>query len=247
MKKPAATGAECAPAAAMIRNTWNRRAGETDSTRSHLPSRPWYRFAIDLLGRRLPGLTDGGRVLDVGCGTGEFLVLLRELEFEAEGVEGNREQAKQVRSLGFPVQTTDLEDGLPYPERVFSLVTCLELIEHIALAEPLLEDIYRVLQPGGHLLLTTPNFSFLNNRLHYLRGKGPLNEGIHLRYFHRNRLLSLLGKAGFEVVAKNSFGPIPLWSSLAIRILRRECPLWCVPGWLEGLLAYDFVYLAVKR
>jgi SAM-dependent methyltransferase len=247
MKKPAATAAEWAPAAAMIRNNWNQRAGETGSTRLHLPSRPWYRFAIDLLRRRLPGATDGGRVLDVGCGTGEFLVLLRELGFEAEGVEGNREQSQQVRSLGFPVQTADMEEGLPYPDRVFPLVTCLELIEHIALAEALLEEIHRVLKPGGHLLLTTPNFSFLNNRFHYLCGKGPLNEGIHLRYFHRDRLLSLLGKAGFEVVAKNSYGPIPLWSSLAIRILHRECPLWRVLGWLEGLLAYDFIYLAVKR
>jgi SAM-dependent methyltransferase len=230
----------------MIRNNWNRRAGEMGSSRLHLPSRPWYRFAFHLLRRRLPVSTDGGRVLDVGCGMGEFLVLLRELGFEAEGVEGNQEQSEQVRSLGFSVHTVDLEEGLPYPERVFVLVSCLELIEHIALAEPLLEDIHRVLKPGGHLLLTTPNFSFLNNRFHYLFGRGPLNEGIHLRYFHRNRLLSLLDKAGFEVVAKNSFGPVPLRSSLAIR-LGRECPLWRVPGWLEGLLAYDFIYLGVKR
>jgi SAM-dependent methyltransferase len=247
MKKPEAMAAEWAPAAAMIRNTWNRRAGETGLTRLHLPSRPWYRFAVDLLGRRLSGVTDGGKALDVGCGMGEFLVLLRGLGFQAEGVEGNPEQSERVRSLGFSVQTADLEEGLPYPERAFTLVTCLELIEHIGRAEALLEEVHRVLAPGGHLLLTTPNFSYLHNRLHYLCGKGPLNEGIHLRYFTRRRLGSLLAKGGFEVVAKNSYGPLPLWASLTMRILRGKCPLWTVPGWLEGLLAYDFVYLAVKR
>jgi len=233
--------------AVLIRNNWNRRAGERGSARAYLPSRPWYGFAIDLLSRRLPGGTDRGRALDVGCGMGEFLLLLRELGFEAEGVEGNRKEWEQARSLGFSIRMADLEEGLPFPERAFTLITCLEVIEHIARAEALLEEIHRVLKPGGHLLLTAPNFSFLNNRLHYLGGSGPLNEGIHLRHFNRNRLLFLLGESGFQVVGKNSYGPIPLWSSLAIRILRRECPLWHVPGWLDSLLAYDFIYLAVKR
>jgi 2-polyprenyl-3-methyl-5-hydroxy-6-metoxy-1,4-benzoquinol methylase len=232
---------------ALIRNNWNQGAEQKGTPRVYLTSRPWYRYAQELLCRYLPSVESRGAVLDVGCGMGEFLVMLRELGFDAEGLEGNKDQAERVSSLGFAVKIANLEEKLPYPGETFSLVTCLEVIEHIALAEVLLEEIWRVLKPGGHLVLTTPNFGYLHNRVHYFLGQEPNNEGIHLRFFTRRRLRILLEEAGFQIVGTNSYGPVLLWSTIAARFLKRRFPLWSVGRRWENWLAYDFVYLAVKR
>jgi 2-polyprenyl-6-hydroxyphenyl methylase/3-demethylubiquinone-9 3-methyltransferase len=199
-----------------------------------------------LLAHAGPSLGNG-RALDVGCGVGEFTLILKGLGYAVEAVDGNEEQMKTVCSLGFRGETANLENGLPYTDRSFSLVTCLEVIEHVSLAEQLLEHIQRVLRPGGYLLLSTPNFAFLNNRLHYILGAQPLNEGVHLRFFTKRALESLLNRAAFEIVARNSYGVIPLLSTLTTRFLGRDPLLWRVPAAMETLLAYDFIYLSKKR
>jgi 2-polyprenyl-3-methyl-5-hydroxy-6-metoxy-1,4-benzoquinol methylase len=210
-------------------------------------SRPWYRYAKKLICEQLLPVNNGWTALDVGCGVGEFMLILRDMGFAVEGIDGSEEQMEIVHSMGLLGRLADLEEGLPYLDDSFSLVTCLELIEHVAEAEVLLKEMYRVLHVGGHLILSTPNFSFLNNRLHYFLGSGPCNEGIHLRFFTKNALESILEKAGFSIVGTNSYGVIPLISTLRTRLLRQEPALWKVPASLESLFAYVFIYLAKKR
>ena len=174
------------------------------------------------------------------------MLMLREMGFTVEGVDGSQEQMDIVYSMGFEGKVADLEDGLPYPRESFLLVTCLELIEHIARVEELLKEIHRVLRPGGYLLLSTPNFSFLNNRLHYLFGSPPCNEGVHLRFLTKQGLESLLDRTHFRTVQRNSYGVIPLLSTVTMRLFKGEPVLWRTPAALESLLAYDLIYLAER-
>jgi 2-polyprenyl-3-methyl-5-hydroxy-6-metoxy-1,4-benzoquinol methylase len=230
----------------MVETVWNNRIKKTGSVRSRNPLRPWYHYAKELLSDSVIRSDSRPKVLDVGCGVGEFMLMLREMGFAVEGIDGSREQMDIVYSMGFEGEVADLEDGLPYPNESFGLVSGLELIEHIARAEDLLKEIHRVLCPGGYLLLTTPNFSFLNNRLHYLFGAPPCNEGVHLRFFTKRGLESLLNQAAFRIVQRNSYGVIPLLSTFTMRLFSGGPVLWRVPAVLESLLAYDFIYLAQK-
>ena len=227
----------------MIKNVWNQRVAQTGSVRTSNALRPWYRYAKELLFDTVIPSNGDRSVLDVGCGVGEFMFMLRELGFAVEGVDGSQEQMDIVYSMGFGGKVSDLEDGLPYPNESFLIVTCLELIEHVARVEELLREIHRVLRPGGYLLLSTPNFSFLNNRLHYLFGAPPCNEGVHLQYFTKQGLESLLNRTDFRTVQRNSYGVIPLLSTLTTRLFKRGPVLWRVPAVLESLFAYDFIYL----
>jgi 2-polyprenyl-3-methyl-5-hydroxy-6-metoxy-1,4-benzoquinol methylase len=231
----------------MIQNPWNRRSVISGALRRADLKRPWYRYALELLRANADLFLRHGAVLDVGCGVGEFMALLREEGFEVEGIDGNEEQVRAVKSLGLRARLGDLERPLPYSSGSFSLVSCLELIEHIALAEILLTEIHRILCPGGCILLSTPNFAFINARLHYLLGSGPLNEGIHLRFFTKPHLESLLAGAGFGQIRRNSYGVIPILSTFTMRALGKEPVLWHVPVVLENLLAYDFIVLAKKE
>jgi 2-polyprenyl-3-methyl-5-hydroxy-6-metoxy-1,4-benzoquinol methylase len=225
------------------REIWNQQPENAGNLRRPNYDRAWYRYACELLAL-LPAPDRTGRALDVGCGVGEFMLKLRDAGLAVEGVDGNEAQLLRVRARGLPARVAELEQGLPFEDGRFSVVSCLEVIEHLGRAELALFEMHRVLRPGGHLLLSTPNFSSLNNRLRYLWGAGPDNEGVHLRFFTRQRLEECLLDAGFRMLARRSYGVVPALSRLSARMRNGAPLLWPVPTPLESLMAYDFVYLA---
>lgn len=229
----------------MSQNVWNLRQAANGNVRTQNYARPWYRYGLELLQGLEPA--PGRRVLDVGCGVGEFLELMGRADARVVGIDGNVAQMASVSKRNLRGAVSDLENALPFADATFALVTCLEVIEHIATAERLLAEIARVLKPQGYLLLTTPNFAFLNNRLYYLRGLPPVNEGTHLRFFTRAHLEACLAGAGLQIVARNCYGVLPGVSTITTRLLQKPEVLWRVPPSLESILAYDLIYLARKQ
>jgi O-antigen chain-terminating methyltransferase len=99
-------------------------------------------------------------VLDLGCGRGEWLELLKENNIEARGVEDNSILAAEVRRKGFDV----INGGaVEYMQRVsaesLQAITAFHLLEHLDFHEitQLLEQVKRALKPGGLLIVETPN------------------------------------------------------------------------------------------
>jgi methionine biosynthesis protein MetW len=229
----------------MVDNTWNDRAAQ-GRARPKDPFRPWYHYGLQLLMKHTPD-ADQKLVLDVGCGVGEFLEMLQARHFAVAGVDGNADQIEQVKKNGIRAEVADLEKALPFEDESFDVVVCLEVIEHVARAEFLLQEFRRILKHDGLLLLTTPNFAFIKWRIGYLFGAGPTKEGIHMRHFTRKLLTERLARAGFTIVDRNSFGPVPILNSIAGRVFRHPLVVWGVGNRLETLLAFDFVYLARKQ
>jgi O-antigen chain-terminating methyltransferase len=99
-------------------------------------------------------------ILDLGCGRGEWLELLREKGLKARGVELNHVLAEQARSVGLEVSE---ESALLYlrglPDRSLSAVTGFHFIEHLSfeILIELLDEIARALRPGGLVIFETPN------------------------------------------------------------------------------------------
>ena len=111
----------------------------------------------------LPLLKDAGitsDILDLGCGRGEWLELLRDEGSQARGVESNRAMIDNQRGRNLEIVQAD---ALAYlrglPENSLRAVTAFHFVEHIGLAEliDLLDEINRVLKPGGLLIVETPN------------------------------------------------------------------------------------------
>lgn len=99
-------------------------------------------------------------VLDLGCGRGEWIELLREHGFEASGVDRNERMVDDCRSAGLQVAQSDV---LPYlralPDTSLGAVTSFHMIEHLPFDATLalVDESLRVLRSGGILMLETPN------------------------------------------------------------------------------------------
>ena len=99
----------------------------------------------------------GGRLLDVGCGTGGFLKeLCRDSKWQAVGVDISERALETARQQGLTVQCGEL-DSLHLPAASFDVVTLWEVIEHVPNPRGMLLEIHRLLKPAGVLLMSTPN------------------------------------------------------------------------------------------
>ncbi len=155
-----------------------------------------YRFAASLL-------SGGERVLDVGCGPGYGCPILK--RGGAAAVVGLDEQAGMVeyaaRRFGEPgvefVAASGLDDA--FPPRSFDLVTAFEVIEHLAEPDRLLARCAAWLEPGGRLVLSTPN-----RIVHELMG---MTWAFHEREYGYSDLLALLqrafGRGRFDIYGQN--------------------------------------------
>ncbi|MBX6325709.1 MAG: class I SAM-dependent methyltransferase, partial [Chthoniobacterales bacterium] len=122
-----------------------------------------------------------GDYLDVGSGTGELMRLVqRHYSFRPFGCDYT---SKLLSVPGLSVETVDLNrQPLPYAANRFALVTCVETIEHLENYRAVIREVYRVLQPGGVAIFSTPNILNLRSRLRYLSSGfynlfGPLLPG----------------------------------------------------------------------
>ena len=205
------------------------------------PTRTRYRFARDLLLPAVPGAT----LIDVGGGAGEFCKVAREMGYQTTLLDGNPRSVEAERQRGFSALQADLTYPLTgVADQSFDAVVSLEVIEHIVAAELLLSEMARVLKPCGVIVLSTPNFGFIKDRLNYLRGGNAKEEGYHFRFYTRRKLGDMVQDAGLKIECSNSIGSavgvnfiLRLLTLGKFRIQQFSCPDWC-----ESWLAITFVW-----
>jgi SAM-dependent methyltransferase len=150
--------------------------------------------------RQVPGK---GRLLDVGCSTGQFLNLAREAGHEVSGIEFSDEsRAFACSHFGLSVEPGRVQDSCHEPGSL-DIVTMFDVIEHVR--DPLsdMAGVMRLLKPGGWFVLSTPNidglFPRLSRKLAGTLDYWPHPEPpFHLYQFSIGTLSAMLGKGGFE-------------------------------------------------
>jgi 2-polyprenyl-3-methyl-5-hydroxy-6-metoxy-1,4-benzoquinol methylase len=149
------------------------------------------------LRRRTPPFVPGGRLLDVGCSGGGYLLEMRKLGWQVEGVEMDPD-VERFEQLGLDVRSGLAEVALAeFPDERFDVVTAWHVLEHVFDPSRVLSEAYRILKPGGVLMLEVPNFDSLARRA--LRTYwSALELPRHLYHFTPKTLGALLRKAGFQ-------------------------------------------------
>ncbi len=194
--------------------------------------------------RRVP-IPRGGRVLDVGCGGGSYLLHLRGLGYEVAGVEPNAEVAAYLRAqYGLDVQPGLLLD-VHYPDASFDAVTFWWVLEHAHDPMADLREAHRILKPGGVVVVALQNFASLGRHL-FGADWHHVDIPTHLYQFEPRTLRRALEEAGFEpfrvrhdLIAKDTA------PSLGYRLGLERSLDW----WLPNLVALpvDLLAWAVRR
>lgn len=101
-----------------------------------------------------------GRFLDIGCGTGIFLRTL-EKRGTTYGLDLSEQALSYCRKDGSRLLARGSGGLLPFKDNSFSLITLLDMIEHIENDKEVLKEVYRICTPGGVVIITVPAFGFL--------------------------------------------------------------------------------------
>jgi SAM-dependent methyltransferase len=170
---------------------------------------PRHRIAFDTSVRHLPLPHRGARLLDVGCGRGDYLVHARGLGWDVTGIELDLGAAELARGQGIQVVPRPLAEG-GFASGWFDAVTMNHVIEHFHDPWAALGETLRILKPGGLLWISTPN---IDSPLHRRFGQSwrGLEAPRHLVLFCRTALRNLLRDAGFTRISWPRMYPLTRW------------------------------------
>jgi methionine biosynthesis protein MetW len=137
---------------------------------------PRYKIATDMV-------SDGESVLDVGCGTGGFLVYLKQQKplCELFGIDKSQRAAGIARHRGIEASVIDTQMSLRLQvDRDFDVVVLMEVLEHLVDAEGLFRQALEF--HPKRVIVTVPNMGYIANRLRLLFGRTPVTIVIyHMR------------------------------------------------------------------
>jgi ubiquinone/menaquinone biosynthesis C-methylase UbiE len=170
----------------------------------------------------LENVEQGDRVLDLGCGAGEFTAALAEAGAQPLGVDVAKAAIARARSRhpDLEFRLVPIDGPLPLEDNSFDLVWASEVIEHVADTARWLSEVRRVLVPDGRLLLTTPSHGRVRVAVEGIeRLSEPLGDHLHL--YTRRSLATVLAEFGFDTITVRSVGgPLLLRRLLLARAMR---------------------------
>jgi len=139
-----------------------------------------------------------GKLLDVGCGDGTFLNVMRGRGWDVDGIDFDAAAIQTAKTkFKLSLRHGDLR-AAKLSENTFDAVTMSHVVEHLTDPIGLLTEIFRILKPGGQLVMTTPNTASVGHQKF-----GPCWFGIdpprHLYLFNQSNLSEVARRAGFKI------------------------------------------------
>ena len=154
-----------------------------------------FEMEVDWVREHIPARC--GRVIDVGCGIG---ALLRAIDSpHAIGLDHSADGLARTRAR-LPSAVLVCADAavLPFAHQSLGAIAAQHVIEHIPACQATCREWFRVLQPGGVLLVLTPNGLFCDPSVY--------DDDTHVQVFDAGSLNQLLAGAGFEIIDTSSLG-----------------------------------------
>jgi ubiquinone/menaquinone biosynthesis C-methylase UbiE len=175
---------------------WVDRAGRTGDRCGYAPNlRRWMKGVLQ-------GRDRGQRLLEVGCGDCQFTPDLKEFSDHISAIDISSHQIEINTKTHTDIEFLqhDLAQPLPFETGTFGAIWCSEVVEHLSQPKFALDEFFRVLNPGGQLLLTVPHHGrFKNVLIALFKWEAHFDpEYPHLQYFTDRSLRKLVARTGFE-------------------------------------------------
>ena len=178
--------------------------------------------------RSISKISASGQLFELGCGNGSVANMISQHGLVVTGVDPSKEGIAQANSQ-YP--HLNLFSGSAYDDLVslyvlFSVVTSLEVVEHVYFPRLYANTLYSLLEPGGKAILSTPYHSYLKNLALAVTGKMDSHFTVlwdhgHIKLWSVDTLSRLLSEAGFIDIRFKRVGRIPVLAKSMIAIVRK--------------------------
>ncbi|HEB36042.1 hypothetical protein LCGC14_1197620 [marine sediment metagenome] len=162
-----------------------------------------------------------GKLLDIGCGNGQFLATMRDLGWEIQGIEPDKQAARFARDrFGIQVIASTLEEA-KIPNESFDAIILRHVIEHVSDAIRFLEKCHRILKPTGKLVILTPNIESMAHRI-FKESWRDLDPPRHFYLFSLFTLRICAERAGFQIEILVTTAQSAKWVWLRSKIIQNK-------------------------
>jgi len=146
----------------------------------------------------IPYIPDG-KILDIGCGSGKFLLRAKKGGWDAYGLEISEKAVDTALRVGLKVKRTDgTFDCIDFPDSHFDCIVMNHTLEHCHYPTKALKECYRLLKKDGLLIIVAPNLDCYDSKV-FGSCWGNLEVPRHLFHFDKNTLTALIRKSGFFI------------------------------------------------
>lgn len=202
-------------------------------------------------------LGDEANIIDIGCGDGFHLGLLRDYgkkEWRLEGIDADERAAAVAAKRGLMVHC-DLLEHLNLPQATYDLAFLIQTIEHVADPPQLLKTVRNLLRPGGKVVIVTDNTETLDFKLFQKRHWGGYHFPRHWNLFNQRTMRLLAKKAGLEVESlTTAVSPVNWVYSVRNSLTDMNAPKWLIERFslrsttsLSFFTAFDMLHRLTGR
>lgn len=138
-----------------------------------------------------------GKILDIGAGTGDFLLAAKKRGWEIFGAEPNSGARKLASKKGLELE----ERTSTFPDHNFDVITMWHVLEHVPNLNEQLEELHRLLKPDGLLVIAVPNFKSYDAQK-YKENWAAYDVPRHLYHFSPSAVNKIFSQAGFSVTSQ---------------------------------------------
>jgi 2-polyprenyl-3-methyl-5-hydroxy-6-metoxy-1,4-benzoquinol methylase len=171
-----------------------------------------------------------GRLLEIGCGTGEFLAIARDVGWAVEGLELSksfREAAKTWYDLDLKGEEVFQSE---FSEPIFDVVALLHVFEHLPNPLDFLDRVFQLIKPGGWLFIVVPNLSSWTDSL-FGKSSPILLKRDHFFHYNHNTLQRMIARSDFTTTDIVTLEPQHhIWTSLYGYLASRVKPAKLTDG-----------------
>lgn len=139
----------------------------------------------------------GKTILDVGCGTGDFLLTAKNNAWNVYGIEPN-EKARAIANSKTKNQVFDTNTLQEFESETFDVITLWHVLEHLPNLETEIQNLNRLLKPEGRLVIAVPNFKSYDAK-HYNAFWAAYDAPRHLWHFSQTSISKLFSKQNLEI------------------------------------------------